>query len=35
VLRGEDFDMKPLTCVAALGAGLLMTHSAVAASAVA
>jgi hypothetical protein len=35
VLRGEDFDMKPLTCIAALGAGLLMTHSAVAASAVA
>jgi hypothetical protein len=27
--------MKPLTCIAALGAGLLMTHSAVAASAVA
>jgi Cysteine rich repeat len=29
---GRTFDMKPLTCVAALGAALLMTHSASAAA---
>ena len=32
-LRREDFDMKPLICVAALCGALLTTHSGVAASA--
>jgi Cysteine rich repeat len=35
VIRREDFNLKPLTCIAAIGAALLMTHSALAASGVA